>query len=38
MGIRGAKGILWEDRADVVAGKELKVRFARTLFDWLAAH
>ena len=24
--------------ADAVAGKELKVRFARTLFDWLAAH
>ena len=38
MGIRGAKGILWEDMADVVAGKELKVRFARTLFDCLAGN
>jgi len=37
-GIRGAKGILWDDVAHVVAGKEQKVRFARTLFDWLAAN
>ncbi len=37
-GIRGAKGILWEDVAHVVAGKEQKVRFAQTLFDWLAAN
>ena len=36
-GIRGAKGILWDDVAHVVAGKEQKVRFAQTLFDWLAA-
>ena len=38
MGIRGAKGILWEDMADVVAGKEQKVRFAQILFDRLAAN
>jgi len=24
--------------AHVIAGKEQKVRFARTLFEWLAAH
>ena len=28
-GIPGAKGILWEDVAHVVAGKEQKIRFAR---------
>ncbi len=37
-GIPGAKGLLWEDVAHVVAGKEQKIRFANTLFDWLDAH
>lgn len=37
-GIPGARGILWDDVAHVVAGKEQKIRFARTLFDWLAAN
>ena len=36
--IPGAKGLLWEDVAHVVAGKEQKIRFARTLFEWLDAH
>jgi 3-oxoadipate enol-lactonase len=35
-GIPGATGLLWEDVAHVVAGKEQKIRFATTLFDWLA--
>jgi len=34
-GIPGAKGILWDDVAHVVAGREQKIRFARTLFEWL---
>jgi pimeloyl-ACP methyl ester carboxylesterase len=34
-GIKGARGILWEDVAHVIAGKEQKIRFAATLFDWL---
>ena len=34
-GIPGARGLLWEDVAHVVAGKEQKIRFADTLFDWL---
>ena len=34
-GIPGAKGLLWDDVAHVVAGKEQKIRFANTLFDWL---
>ena len=34
-GIPGAKGILWDDVAHVVAGKEQKIRFADTLFEWL---
>jgi 3-oxoadipate enol-lactonase len=34
-GIPGARGLLWEDVAHVVAGKEQKIRFANTLFDWL---
>lgn len=34
-GIAGAKGILWDDVAHVVAGKEQKIRFAKTLFEWL---
>jgi hypothetical protein len=38
MGFRRARGVLWEDVAHVVAGKEQKVRCARTLFDWLAAN
>ena len=33
--IPGAKGILCHDVAHVVAGKEQKIRFANTLFDWL---
>lgn len=37
-GIPGAQGLHWDDVAHVVAGREQKVRFARTLFDWLAAH
>jgi len=37
-GIPGAQGILWEDVAHVVAGKEQKVRFANTLFAWLGTH
>ena len=37
-GIAGAKGILWEDVAHVVAGKKQKIRFASTLFEWLAAN
>jgi pimeloyl-ACP methyl ester carboxylesterase len=37
-GIPGARGLLWEDVAHVVAGKEQKVRFANTLFDWLGAN
>ena len=36
--IPGAKGLLWDDVAHVVAGKEQKIRFANTLFDWLAAN
>ena len=36
--IPGAQGILWEDVAHVVAGKEQKVRFANTLFAWLGTH
>lgn len=35
--IPGARGILWEDVAHVVAGKEQKIRFAKTLLEWLAA-
>ena len=34
--IPGAQGVLWEDVAHVVAGKEQKVRFANALFEWLA--
>jgi pimeloyl-ACP methyl ester carboxylesterase len=37
-GIPGARGLLWEDVAHVVAGKEQKIRFASTLFEWLAAN
>ena len=37
-GIPGARGIYWEDVAHVVAGKEQKIRFARTLFEWLASN
>ena len=35
--IPGAKGLLWEDVAHVVAGKEQKIRCASTLFEWLAS-
>jgi len=37
-GIPGAQGILWEDVAHVVAGKEQKIRFANTLYQWLEAN
>lgn len=33
--IPGAIGETWDDLAHVVAGKELKIRFAKRLFDWL---
>jgi pimeloyl-ACP methyl ester carboxylesterase len=36
--IPGARGETWDDLAHVVAGKEQKIRFANTLFDWLASH
>lgn len=36
--IPGARGETWNDLAHVVAGKEQKIRFANTLFDWLATH
>ncbi len=35
-GIGGARGLLWEDVAHVVAGREQKIRFAATLLEWLA--
>ena len=35
--IPGARGILWPDVAHVVAGKDQKIRFCNTLFDWLAS-
>lgn len=34
-GIPGARGETWADLAHVVAGKEQKIRFCNTLFDWL---
>ena len=37
-GIPGARGLLWDDVAHVVAGKDQKIRFAHTLFEWLAAN
>jgi pimeloyl-ACP methyl ester carboxylesterase len=37
-GIPGAVGETWHDLAHVVAGKELKIRFARRLFEWLEAN
>jgi pimeloyl-ACP methyl ester carboxylesterase len=37
-GIAGARGETWDDLAHVVAGKEQKIRFAKTLFDWLDAN
>jgi pimeloyl-ACP methyl ester carboxylesterase len=37
-GIPGAKGISWDDVAHVVAGKEQKIRFAQTLFEWLESN
>jgi 3-oxoadipate enol-lactonase len=36
--IPGARGETWDDLAHVVAGKEQKIRFANTLFDWLSSH
>jgi pimeloyl-ACP methyl ester carboxylesterase len=37
-GIPGARGLHWDDVAHVVAGKQQKIRFANTLFDWLQAN
>jgi 3-oxoadipate enol-lactonase len=37
-GIPGATGETWHDLAHVVAGKELKIRFAQRLFEWLEAN
>jgi len=37
-GIKGARGVRWEDVAHVVAGREQKIRFAETLFDWLRSN
>ena len=37
-GIPGARGVHWDDVAHVVAGKEQKIRFAATLFDWLQSN
>jgi len=34
--IPGARGVTWDDVAHVIAGKEQKIRFCNTLFDWLA--
>ncbi len=36
--IPGARGETWADLAHVVAGKEQKIRFAKTLFEWLSTH
>jgi pimeloyl-ACP methyl ester carboxylesterase len=33
--IPAAQGLLWNDVAHVIAGKEQKIRFCNTLFDWL---
>lgn len=33
--IPGARGLLWEDVAHVVAGRDQKIRFCNTLLDWL---
>jgi len=35
MATPGAQSLLWEDVAHVVAGKDQKIRFAHTLFEWL---
>jgi pimeloyl-ACP methyl ester carboxylesterase len=37
-GIPGAKGETWDDLAHVVAGKEQKIRFCNTLFNWLESN
>ena len=37
-GVPGAEGVMMEDLAHVVAGKEQKIRFCNTLLDWLARH
>jgi hypothetical protein len=34
-GIRGAVGETWDDLAHMVAGRELTIRFAARLFEWL---
>lgn len=36
--IPGAEGILFEDLAHVIAGKEMKIRFGKVLFDFLSKH
>ncbi|MEZ5499708.1 MAG: alpha/beta hydrolase [Steroidobacteraceae bacterium] len=36
--IPGSQGLLWDDVAHVVAGKEQKIRFAKTLMEWLSTH
>ena len=35
-GVPGAEGVMMEDVAHVVAGKEQKIRFCNTLLDWFA--
>jgi len=37
-GIPGAEGVMMEDVAHVVAGKEQKIRFCEVLFDFLHRH
>ena len=36
--IPGAYGETWADLAHVVAGKDQKVRFCKSLFNWLERH
>ena len=36
--IPGARGLLWDDVAHVVAGRDQKIRFGTMLFDWLGTH
>ena len=37
-GIPGAEGVLMEEIAHVVAGKQQKIRFCEVLFDFLERH
>ncbi len=37
-GIANARGILWDDVAHVVAGREQKIRYCKALFEFLEAH